>query len=251
MNYQSMPAIQPGQVYEENTRIFSNGPSIETSGHSARDRESIQRVFPADTPICGEGEERELVLYILKGIARVSRATIDGNRKIVAFLYPGEMFAASVEGECRYSIDAQTSCEIRLYPWTAVTDWIENDPDLAEKFVGDAVKNALSAHEHLVSISQRCATQRLCTFLMEIYERERCQNNNPVLKLGIQRDIADYLGLTVETVCRQLTMLKEKGIIKSRNRRTFEVLDVQALMALSGEPGSMSHCTRHNFPQSS
>ncbi len=250
MNYQSMPAIQPGQFHEENAGIYSDDTSIGTPSHLTGDRESIERVFAADTPICGEGEERELVLYILKGIARVSRATIDGNRKIVAFLYPGDMFTASVDGECRYSIDAQTACEIRLYPWTAVTDWIENAPDLAEKFISDAVKNALSAHEHLVSISQRCATQRLCTFLMEIYERETCQGDNPVLKLGIQRDIADYLGLTVETVCRQLTMLKEKGIVKSRNRRTLEVLDVHALMELSGEPRSMPHHTGYYFPQS-
>jgi len=241
MNYQTMLAEKPNPYSQNNVAVFPADTKFSSADHPAERSKNIERYFPANTTICDEGEERELVVYLIEGVARVSRTTYDGNRIIVAFLYPGEMFAASVDGECRYNIESLSACKTNLYPWTSVTDWVANDPMLAEKFITENIKNTLAAHQHLVAISQRGATQRLCSFLVELAERHRLRNGSLTVRLAIQRDIADYLGLTVETVSRQLTMLKDKGIVKRHDRRTLEILDMGALIDLSGEPDPLSH----------
>lgn len=247
MTYQTMLVNKPDPYSRNSAAIISGEAEFSPAKHSADKSKTIERNFPANTTICDEGEERELVLYLIEGIARVSRTTFDGNRIIVAFLYPGEMFAASVDGECRYNIETLSTCKAKLYPWTSVTDWVANDPMLAEKFINENIKNTLAAHQHLVAISQRGATQRLCSFLVKLAERQRPRNGSLTVRLAIQRDIADYLGLTVETVSRQLTMLKDKGIVKRHDRRTLEILDMEALIDLSGEPDPLSHHFEHGI----
>jgi CRP/FNR family nitrogen fixation transcriptional regulator len=83
--------------------------------------------------------------------------------------------------------------------------------------------------------------------LVKLAERQRPRNGSLTVRLAIQRDIADYLGLTVETVSRQLTMLKDKGIVKRHDRRTLEILDMEALIDLSGEPDPLSHHFEHGI----
>lgn len=193
------------------------------------------RHFKRDSLICLEGDEGELILQIKEGKARAYRTSIDGCRQIVAFLYPGDIFRVSYEAQCHYTVEALTASQVRLYSWQGLLRLMKSDEALFETIFNDGMKSTLEGHRHLVIMGQRCAMQRVCTFLLGLHDRFADDGRAIVLTLPTQRDIADYLGLTSETVCRQLKALKARKIIKSINRRDFTISDVRTLREMAGE----------------
>lgn len=161
-----------------------------------------------------EGDERTHVIWVRTGSVCLSRMLPDGRRVVVGFAYPGDLIGLGSE---RHPFDAETLQQSRLeaMPIAAFQRTLAEDPDLA-RLVRDEVSRCLmDAYAHIATISKYSACERLAHFLMDLSKRNQRRGTSATsVVLPMRRiDIADYLGLTIETVSRTFTQFRSEGLI--------------------------------------
>jgi len=160
-------------------------------------------------------------LYLLEfGTVRICRLTAGGRRQISAFHLAGEVFGFEPAGEHENYAECIESAGIRL---------LRPNPDRAP--AGDilaiALRTLARTQDHLTVLGRMSAAERVAAFLLDLYRRQQASGT---IELAMQRqDIADYLGLTIETVSRALKALKDSSIVRLPNLNQVEVLDLKAL----------------------
>jgi CRP/FNR family nitrogen fixation transcriptional regulator len=172
---------------------------------------AIRLHFGRNETIFSEGEEAERVFRVLSGTVRLCRHTTDGRRHIAAFVLPGEVFG--VESDERYMFSAEALGEVTLTSYArpdferlVVTNTTAQT--LLLRHIGENLKAA--QHSHFV-LSCQNAKERVASFFDKLAERMDVGHGQRLdLPMGRQ-DIADHLGLTIETVCRAITALKSEG----------------------------------------
>lgn len=162
-----------------------------------------------------QGESAGREIEIVEGVARAVHLCESGARQVLTFFWPGTVICPSAGRLLRYTVETVTPCLFRVPP---------QDRAEAAVRVVDTDEHVLGELVHLLrGISRRCALSRVAWFLLRVREHlPRCGAEPEVLRLAIPRlDIADYLGLSLETVSRCLTELKTRGIIELPNRKTI------------------------------
>ncbi len=180
--------------------------------------------YPADGTIYAQGEAAGPLYLVEFGTVRICRVTADGRRQITSFCYSGDVFGLEAGGEHQSYAESVDGAGIRvLRP--------SNSAGFAQRLLGLALRNFARIQTHLLLLGRMDAVEKMATFLVDLLER---QDSDSTVNLPMQRnDIADYLGLTFETVSRVLRVLKERGIIRVGSVDRIEVLDAGALEALS------------------
>lgn len=192
------------------------------------------RAFPATTPaptcysagaeIYAQGEKAGHLYQVAFGAVRVYRLLADGRRQISAFHLAGEVFGFEADGTHHFFAEAIGATGIRALRLAAAHD-------LSRALLPLALQGLVRAQEHLLVLGRQSAAERVAAFLLDMAER---QGGLPRFDLPMSRmDIADYLGLTIETVSRVLTKLKDKGIIRLPGLRSVEIIRWQALRDMS------------------
>lgn len=179
--------------------------------------------YRANEPIYAQGDAAGPLYLVEFGTVRVCRMTSDGRRQISAFHFAGEIFGFEVGGEHQSFAESVDGAGIRILR-----------PSAGESFGPGALSVALRglarAQDHLVLLGRMTATEKMATFLLDLLDR---QESGGLLNLPMQRnDIADYLGLTFETVSRVLRVLKDNGVVRLPRIDQIEVLDLAALEAI-------------------
>jgi CRP-like cAMP-binding protein len=190
---------------------------------------SISRRSPGQQ-ICRQGEPADRWFWIIAGSARRSMIRRDGRRQIIDLLFPGDCFGFTNGGEYDDSVDAiaretyVAGCVRRDAEAVA-----ETNPQLAGE-IRRATFEALSRlQSQLVIVGRVTAFEKVGAFLIEMAARpSSCSNDRVVLPIS-RYDIADYLGLSVETVSRSLTHFKQQGVIKLFGPRSVWIVDRGAL----------------------
>jgi CRP/FNR family nitrogen fixation transcriptional regulator len=180
------------------------------------------RAFKRDQQIFAEGVVAEFSAQVVTGAVRMSTLLGDGRRQIDAFHLAGDFFGIESGREHRFSADAIVNTTIRIYRSSGL-DWIPADGQFGGKAVFAALVQSLeSAQDHALLLGKKCAREKVSTFILNLAERLATGNT---IELPMSRmDIADYLGLTIETVSRSLTQLQRDGIIDLPCRRGAIVL---------------------------
>jgi CRP/FNR family nitrogen fixation transcriptional regulator len=187
--------------------------------------------FAPDAEIYGDGDENASFYKVVSGVARTCKFRSDGRRQIDAFHLPGEIFGFDAGTRHRLSAEAVSDCVVVAYRWRAVEAPGEIDDRLAAQFFGYAMQNLQRAQEHSLLLGRRSASQKVAAFLVEMGDRAACDH---IIDLAMARqDIADYLGLTIETVSRTLSNLERDAIISLPTARRVCVKNGQALRRLS------------------
>jgi CRP/FNR family transcriptional regulator, nitrogen fixation regulation protein len=177
--------------------------------------------FRSGSEIYGEGEDAGTVYQVEFGCVRIHRLMADGRRQIAAFHLPGEVFGFESTGTHQFFAEAVGATGIRMTRQTAA---IQASPG----FLPLALRTLSRAQRHLLVLGRQNATERVAAFLLDIAER---QGGLECFDLPMSRgDIADYLGLTVETVSRTFTKFRSKGLIRLNGAREVEILRWQALL---------------------
>jgi CRP/FNR family nitrogen fixation transcriptional regulator len=173
-------------------------------------RAPMIRNYLAGTEIYAQGEQAGELFVIEFGAVRIHRLLADGRRQVIAFHLAGETFGFEAGGTRTFFAEAITATGIR--PLGAAA----NDggaPDL----MALALRGLLKAQEHLLVIGRQCARERVAAFLLDMADR---QGDDARIELPMPRiDIADYLGLTIETVSRTFAKLRAQGVIELRGTR--------------------------------
>jgi CRP/FNR family nitrogen fixation transcriptional regulator len=180
--------------------------------------------YPTDSTIFAQGDEAGTVYLVEFGTVRVCRVTSDGRRQIVSFHFAGDVFGFEAGDERQCYAESVDGAGIRVVHTDA-----SGVP--AQRLLRLALDNFAKAQHHLLLLGRMSAVEKLAAFLLDLLDR---QDSDTVVALQMQRcDVADYLGLTFETVSRVLRSLKDRGIIKVPSIDRVEIVDAAALAALS------------------
>ncbi len=184
--------------------------------------------FDRDEEIYGQEEDADLIYRVIKGAVRTSRLMSDGRRQIGDFYYPGDVFGVEPEHEHVFSAEALCDSVVVALKRTALRDASGGQMD---RLIWTAASCELRrAHDHVLLLGRKTACEKVATFLMGVLDRS--PGTGAHLPMGRQ-DMADYLGLTIETVSRMLTQLQASDVIKFIGLREFQVRNRQSLARLA------------------
>lgn len=186
---------------------------------SALDTLGIVCRFKRGETIFGEGEELQSSYRIVSGAVRLSRITEDGRRQIVEFRVAGDFIGLEWDGQ--YALDAEAVRDVTAvrFARTRLDRLMAQRTALRDHVAALIRKELRSAHEHLITLGCPGAKERVATFLLQLVRRVRANDGQTIdIELGRQ-DIADYLGLTLETVSRTLSEFQRIGAIGLPKRR--------------------------------
>ena len=192
---------------------------------------SVQR----DQEIHGQGEEATSCYRILRGCVRMVKLMEDGRRQIGEFLMAGDLLGFDALETHDFAAEAVSDVVLRRYPRRAVDTLAERNPALARRLRDLTSVSLRMAHMRLLLLGRLTASERIATFLLEMAERLP-RTTARVMEMPMGRtDIADHLGLTIETVCRVLAHLRRDETI-AIERSTIEIRDSAGLQQMASEP---------------
>lgn len=167
--------------------------------------------YPRGTEVFGEGEEADYVYQITSGAVRTYKLLLDGRRQINAFHLRGEIFGVENGATHRFTAEAVVQTELRITRRRSLLDIVANREPGAANLVALITRNLQHAENHMLLLGRKTALERVAAFLLEMDERLA---HPSVLILPMnRRDIADYLGLTLETVSRALSTLRREKML--------------------------------------
>jgi CRP/FNR family transcriptional regulator, nitrogen fixation regulation protein len=183
-----------------------------------------------DGEIVGQGDAAEFCYRILKGWVRRVKLMEDGRRQVCAFLMPGDLFGFDDLVTHDFAAEAVSDVVLRRYPRRLVEAMADGRLALARRLRDLTAISLRTAHSHLMLLGRKSASERIASFLLEMAERLP-EHGDYVVCLPMTRiDVADYLGMTIETVCRNLAQFRrdgtiaiERGGIAIRNRVSLEL----------------------------
>ncbi|TCU25616.1 CRP/FNR family transcriptional regulator/CRP/FNR family nitrogen fixation transcriptional regulator [Rhizobium azibense] len=204
---------------------FLTFPGLRHAGPCGASKDSTIKL-EADQTIYSEGEHALAIYQVEAGAVRIYRLTASGHRHILSFCSKGEWFGLE-KGHVRTDF-AEAVCETRIRPFPA-------DPDavISIDLLNIALTNLAKAQDRQLVMTEQSALKRVAAFVQEMAER---RPEEPEFDMMMSRsDIADYLGLTIETVARSFTKLRDRHIIRLNGKlqRSVRLLDRGALRALT------------------
>ncbi|MFD1950775.1 Crp/Fnr family transcriptional regulator [Sphingomonas arantia] len=194
-----------------------------------------QRIARGDTVIWA-GDTSVICANLLSGVLKLVAATPDGREQIVGLLYPADFVGQAHAGLADFTITALTDAELCIFPRAAFQRVLE-DHGRMERLLLQRTLTALTAARHrMLSLARKSAEERIADFLLEMALRAantgcRATPDGPLtFDLPLTRgQIGDVLGLTIETVSRQMTRLKAAGVIGLPGGRAVTISDRAAL----------------------
>ena len=162
-----------------------------------------------------EGDRGDFAYNVISGMVKLYKSLPDGRTQINGILLPGDFLGLPSRDEYAYSAEAVVPTLLCRFPRAPLEALFEKFPDLEKRFL-DIVKDELTAaQDHMLLLGRRRASERIACFLLGFSQRaHRLGWSVDPLLLPMHRiDIADYLGLTVETVSRNLSALKKQGVV--------------------------------------
>src|SRR6188472_3983587 len=188
--------------------------------------------YKKGTEIFGEKEPAEYVYQVKIGAVRSYKLLSDGRRQIGAFHLSGDIFGLENGSEHRFTAEAIVNTTVRLIKRRSLEMMAESDAMVSRNLLGMTTENLEHAENHMLLLGRKTSLERVAAFLVEMDRRLAAAGVMP-LPMS-RRDIADYLGLTLETVSRALSRLHELAIIGfiGSNQRQIILLDRQQLANL-------------------
>ena len=185
--------------------------------------------YKRNTEIYGEGEIAEYFYQVVTGAVRIYKVLEDGRRQIGAFLQPGDVFGLEAGEEHTFSAESIVDCTIRVAKRSGIAAMAARDSDVAADLLASTAKSLRGAQEHMLLLGRKTAEERVASFLLKmagVAER--------IIELPMSRqDIADYLGLTIETVSRTFTHLENAATIELPSSRRVLVRNRGSLQRLN------------------
>ena len=217
--------------------VLSNGklgfPAGANQDMQLLDRNGTRLHFDRDETIFNEGDSAEFGYQVVSGVVRLCKHMADGRRQITQFLLPGDFFSFMEPSEYDFSAEAVNESVLICYPRRQIERLGEDRPTMRKHFTTLLLKRVQEIQNHLVMLGRQTAKEKVASFLLLLIERKGPEDD-PLLDLPMSRqDIADYLGLTIETVCRVLSAMRRNCLIGIPNLHQLVVIDVEALYTIA------------------
>ncbi|MET4719677.1 CRP/FNR family nitrogen fixation transcriptional regulator [Bradyrhizobium japonicum] len=181
--------------------------------------------------VYGENEPAEYVYQVLNGAVRRYKLLSDGRRQIGAFHLSGDIFGFENVPVRRFTAEAVVETRIRLINRQSLEDVPETDANVFHNLLSMTTRNLRHAEDHMLLLGRKSSTEKIAAFLLEMDGR---LTRAGMLSLPMsRRDIADYLGLTIETVSRAVCRFQREGVLEftGKSHRAIVILDRQRLLS--------------------
>lgn len=181
-----------------------------------------------------EGDPATHFFTITEGTVKLFKLLSDGRRAVTGFLFPGDLFGFSVEDKYSYSAESVTPVSLCRFPRRQLDRMNADFPGLESQILKLVSRELAAAQDQMVLLGRKTAHERVASFLLALVRRQsRPGRYGGWIELSMTRtDIADYLGLTTETVSRVFTVLKGSGCIVLACSKV-RIADTEALEELA------------------
>ncbi len=173
--------------------------------------------------IYAEGDSANCWYKVVSGAVRISKLLADGRRYIAEFCLPGDCFGFDSAPLRPFSAEAVTDSVVVRLPRAAGERLIDQNPALGREWRESILRELAQAHGRMLLLGRMTASERVAAFLLEMCER--CEQPDRLDLPMSRNDIADYLGLTTETVCRVLSGFRREGVIAAPDPHRIFLLD--------------------------
>lgn len=189
-----------------------------------------------------QGDESHLVGNVIEGVLKLSVSSIDGREQTLGIMFPSDFIGRPFGPRTSHSVVALTEARICTFRRSAFDEFARRHPDLEHKLLQRTLTELDRTRHWMLLLGKKSAAERVAAFLLEMSSRyatgcDDAQSGPISIDLPLSRqDIADLLGLTIETVSRQISGLRDEGIIETPNRRAVVILDRERLEVRADEP---------------
>jgi CRP/FNR family transcriptional regulator len=203
-----------------------------------------RRVVREGLPIFRAGDEVESYASVVSGVVKLIKTASGGENHVIALMYPSEFMGYSGEDEYRYSAAAAMEAELCIYPKAAFRRLLQEDSEFCLRVLEYTASELEFCRDWALMTVRKSAYERVAGFFL--FLSRRIKNGGGVLRgqpailveLPLTRtELADYLGLTLETVSRNVTRLRRQGLIELRSAREVIVMDFERLSAEAATQG--------------
>ncbi len=208
---------------------------------------SATETVDAGQAICWEGDDASHLFQVVEGVVRLHRIIGEGRRVITAFHFAGDVVGASLVGAFLYTAEAVTDCKIRRISRKNFHEQVTRCDQLRPAYIGLLCRENAAASDQMVLLSKKNAEERLCSFILKLVSRSDAERRG-LLRIPMNRqDIADYLGLTIETVSRTISKLSARNVVVAQGRHDLRIISMSKLTALSGSADDFPDKTCHRI----
>lgn len=188
------------------------------------------------------GLSQPSLVFIARGATKLVAHTTGGREQVVGFHFEADLVIVPYGGAHFYCLQALTDSELVVMPYAPFRRLACGDPRILERLLAACEQPLQRLRDKAVALGRKTAPERVADFLLSMASRIGVRRDGEtVFELPMsRRDIADSLGLTIETVSRQFTQLREDGIIETQGRAGVCLLDLPRLEARSGRVGLMA-----------
>jgi CRP/FNR family transcriptional regulator len=207
---------------------------------------STTETIAAGKAICWEGDAANHLFHVVEGVVRLHRIIGEGRRVITAFHFAGDLIGASLQDAFLFTAEAVSDCRIRRVSRKSFHEEVARSESLRPIYINLLCQETAAAHDQMVLLSKLNAEERLCSFIVKLASRLDAQMRQGLLRVPMNRqDIADYLGITIETVSRTITKLASRNVVVPEGRHDLRIVNLNRLIQLSGNADDFSEKTCH------
>lgn len=198
---------------------------------SARDMEQVERIMahrtvPQNKAILKEGEPNDCLYVIVSGSFRLTKYLEDGRRQVTGFLFKGDFFGVRACDESAHTAEALEDSLVCRFPHAFLEEISAASPGIKDRLIARGQTEYHKAQDHIVLLGKKSAEERVLSFIELVGKSVGAtadeDGEGRVIPLSMPRqDIADYLGLRLETLSRSLASLKKKGVLRDIGRKSL------------------------------
>jgi len=200
---------------------------------------SSRHRFRVGEELLGDAENIERYSNVLSGVVKLTKSLSDGRQQIVGLQFAPDFLGRPLRAESAVNAEAATDVELCSFPRATIERMMAEQPDLKHRLLEQALKELDQAREWMVMLGRKTAAEKVASFLLMIARNidpaAAPERRSTVFDLPLTRaEIADFLGLTIETVSRQMTRLRTDGVIRIENNRHIIVDEIARLEKRAG-----------------
>lgn len=196
------------------------------------------RTYAAGEQIMWRGDPLAFVSSVVSGVATLGRSLEDGRTQVVGLLLNSDFIGRPGRQIIDYDVVAVTETTLCCFERRAFERLLHSSPHISQRLMEMALDELDAARDWMMLLGRKSAREKIATFLNMLVRRSNTPGNTDAARVELpltREEIADFLGLTLETVSRQMNALKNEGVIGFSDRRHFTVSDSAALVGATGD----------------
>lgn len=204
---------------------------------------AFRRTYEPGEHIMTSGEQTKFFAGVTSGAVKLTKVLVDGRQQVVGLLLPPDCLISTFGHSNPYFAEAATKVEICRFSEAGFVRMLDRFSGLKQRLMEQTLGELDAARDWMVLLGRKTAEEKVASLLHMLTMRSNvlrpeygAEHQNIIFELHLRREeIADFLGLTLETVCRQIKALRKKGVIQMFGVRRFSILDTDALNEIAGQ----------------